>query len=340
MNSLQINAPYVFYSDEDDEGVLPILKALRNESFFDTKWVHRSFKNFRLANYSEEFSPQEQVWMEKVQMMYDTYKRFPKTSWHAWIDSGINTYRHFAPPTARWPEIDPTRRWPRKFVFQGFTSYHGQFPIAATAFLVHRDVMEEFVATFYRLIQSCLSRNGDADPPPKDKCQCRYWHEAPNGKKRSSETRCRTEQDVLQVLSEVRPNISHAAGDLEKAALNWGAIVTESYKASHNIGLRTEASCFKYVGVGKGKGGEGGKRERSLLAKQPSSPNVANALKVAKVPSSTTRSSHAQRSAAPGRNAAKSSHSAQPVGVLGHYEWPCSDLPAIANEKLSLLNLR
>jgi hypothetical protein len=239
-HSLQINAPYVFYTDENDEGVLPILKTLRNESF-DTKWTHHSLKDFRLARYAETVTPQEMVWMEKVQMMYTTYKRFNDATWYAWIDSGINAYRAFTPPATRWPQRNLTQRWPNKFVYQSFPEFRGKFPIAATAFLVHRDVMEEFVATFYRLIEPCL---GDA---PSGNCSCHYWYEAPDGQKRHPRHRCRTEQDVFQMLSEVRPDISYSAPDL-KGGYNWGAIVTENYKDSHNVAENSELSCHHWVG--------------------------------------------------------------------------------------------
>lgn len=239
-HSLQINAPYVFYTDEHDEGVLPILKSLRNESL-DTKWTHRSINDFRLAKYNETLTPQEMVWMEKAQMLYTTYKRFNGATWYAWIDAGINAYRAFSPPAARWPQRNLTQRWPNKFVYNNFPEFRGKFPIAATTFLVHHDVMEEFVATFYSLIEPCL---GDT---PNRNCSCHYWDDAPDRQKRHPRHRCHTEQDVFQVLSEVRPDISYPAPDL-KGGYNWGAIVTENYKDSHNVFENTERSCHHWVG--------------------------------------------------------------------------------------------
>lgn len=237
-HGLKINAPYVFYYNEEDVGVLNKLQKIRN-SMFETTWIHHSFDDFRMSC-QPDLTPQERVWFEKPQLLYNTYKRFNNVTWYAWIDSGINTYRLYTPPFEKWPQFNLSDRWPNKFIYQDFSGVSDSYEIAATAFLVHRDVMEEFYSTFYELIESCFK--------PHNECVCNYCFYSRN--KRGPDIRCRTEQDVFRVLCETKPGICHTAVDLKPEGYNWGAIVTENYRESHNIGERIK-ECFHWDGENK-----------------------------------------------------------------------------------------
>lgn len=141
------------------------------------------------------------VWFEKIKMLYKSSIIY-KSNWYVWIDSGINTYRLYNPPTEWWPAIS-LDRFDKKFVVHNF---NGKYAFAATAFAIHESIINEIYDLFYYNYHQC--------------------------KRSSKSTDCDDEQKLFEIMYNKYPSLFTL---FKTNTLNWGALVTQSYTEKHKF---------------------------------------------------------------------------------------------------------
>ena len=161
-NSLQMRMPYVIFTDEahveliqECRAELPTLLVLRNQSEFvthksyDASWVHpEHVPSAALAN----------IWLEKVNLLL-LASQLTNTTYYAWVDAGLSTYRHSPFPPEEW-SLDVLMSLPTKRISyaQITGSYHS---FAAGVIILHRDLVPVLHEVFYEEFDLCRRTTAD-----------------------------------------------------------------------------------------------------------------------------------------------------------------------------------
>lgn len=190
-NSLQINAPYVLFTD-DIEG----MKEFRSES--NTEFRYRPLDRFEtVQKYQPHLKgsthpvhvPSEElgfIWLEKMAMVKEAADCHPEKEWFVWVDAGLPAYRKTKPPTKEWPSSNTTawskssinvstcemmrnvnRTQPQKPSVSAIQNFEYVHLISGSSFCLHRNIVKKAYDSFYATLGDCLLRY-----PQSERWQC------------------------------------------------------------------------------------------------------------------------------------------------------------------------
>lgn len=153
-NSLRVNTSYVFYyaNETDRIAVEEIRKGMT------TQFVKRDLHSdtFSSIHAVVKYSPNwthpihvpsvdlARMWIGKVSLVSDAARlNFFNTSWFAWLDAGLASYRDSAPPSQPWPNPVKLAELPTdKIIYtdSGSQEWHN---FAGTAFMYHISIVDK-----------------------------------------------------------------------------------------------------------------------------------------------------------------------------------------------------
>jgi len=170
-NSLRINAPYVFFGAEETlsrvadirSGLPTSFQMLDIPGFVTSREIDLSLQKSDPINVpSVDLG---RIWLEKVNLMSLAADSNPfDTEWFAWIDSGLNIFRHQPPPEEVWPSPDKLRllsktrvNYSQSHAYNVGIKKWGYFHcISGGAFVVHRSMVAKIRELFYRYVVKCI----------------------------------------------------------------------------------------------------------------------------------------------------------------------------------------
>ena len=160
--SLQINAPYVFFSNK--EGI-ELIKSFRRK--LPTHYIECNIEDFYTYKYKNKMSTHpihcpsielNLIWNEKIFLMEKAMKINPfKSEFFCWADAGICTYRTIQPPKDPFPNLSKLAKLPKdKFIYSASNPWNQSFVsnanyyhhIAGTAYILHKDIIHNFTEMY------------------------------------------------------------------------------------------------------------------------------------------------------------------------------------------------
>lgn len=205
-HSLHINAPYVFFYEDDQmkdlvhkiRGHLPTVFVYRNLSLanfsridygkYNASWTHK---------YHAPSVALARIWIGKFSLIADAARLNPfRSAWFAWIDAGICIYRDQEPPARPWPNMKHLRTLPTDKIL--FSSSPENEPHNVTGTFMYRRelaiVVESLVHNQYEICE-----------------------------RTRSDWRCGSDQCLLTDIQNAHPNFFH------KVATGYGDIIPKLY---------------------------------------------------------------------------------------------------------------
>jgi hypothetical protein len=171
-NSLQINCPYVFFSDKE---TIEIIKPYRKN--LPTIYIEYSIHEFITYKYKNKMTTHpvhcpsvelNMIWNEKIWLIQKAFKLNPFSSdFFCWVDAGICTYRNQLPPPTPFPTIHKLNQLPtNKFIYSSsnpydeynvnnYTYYHH---ISGT-FILHKNIIDDFTTIYYMYLNKLIHTN-------------------------------------------------------------------------------------------------------------------------------------------------------------------------------------
>jgi hypothetical protein len=203
-NSLKVNMPYIVFGDPS---VIPDLMLRRHD--LPTLFVAYGMHAFAIPD--EDLVPEEwiqdskhvpsralsKIWLEKMNMVYLASQVETNALFYVWIDAGLSSYRHQAPPKEEWSQ-EVLLSLPKDRI--SFCRVEGEYHMFAAGVIVFpRSMVRLGHFLFYRLHERCMK-------------EIRDW-------------RCGSEQfiwtEALINYPEVFHAMSYSYGDIE---FLWGSM--------------------------------------------------------------------------------------------------------------------
>lgn len=171
-HSLRVNAPYIFYysNETDRAAVEEIRKGL------PTTFIQRDLhsKNFSSIHRLVPFSPNwthpmhvpsvdlARMWIGKVSLMADAARLNPyNTSWFAWLDAGLASYRDVTPPAQPWPNPEMLASLPKDKIIYTDSGERVNHDVAGTAFMYHRSIVEKVEQGMRDAFEACANEEAN-----------------------------------------------------------------------------------------------------------------------------------------------------------------------------------
>jgi len=160
-NTLQINCPYVFFSDKE---TIKIIKTHRRT--LPTFYVEYNIPEFVTNIYKDKIithpvhCPSVElnlIWNEKIFLIKKALDLNPFSSdFFCWVDAGICVYRNKPPPIAAFPNIDKLYALPKdKFIYSSSMPYDlnkvktdEYYHHISGTFIIHKNIIHEFVKLY------------------------------------------------------------------------------------------------------------------------------------------------------------------------------------------------
>jgi len=151
-STLRIRAPMVFFYEHETT----LRAAQHAREHLTTKWVHMTFHHLgellAARVHVDGSNHLRRIWLSKM-LLLEHASRVANTTWVAWMDAGINVYRHQPHPATPWPTPSALRNLPLRFVYSPVAAgWAGCF--AGTAFMVPSDRVSFFAQAFYETARS------------------------------------------------------------------------------------------------------------------------------------------------------------------------------------------
>ena len=162
-NSLQINMPYIIFSDLE---LLPILFQKRHG--LPSLFIPYNFDAFYLKD--ENIIPEEwtfgnkhipsrelsKIWLEKMNMVSMASQIERNALFYVWVDAGLATYRHRLPPSEEWSH-EVLLSLPKDRI--SFCQIEGEYHSFPAGVIVFPRTMVRFAHfLFYQMYRSCLEQ--------------------------------------------------------------------------------------------------------------------------------------------------------------------------------------
>ena len=168
--TLRINAPYVFFGTKD---TIEMVKKYRRE--LPTHYIELELKDFYTYQYKDRIlidsrhCPSAElniIWNEKI-FLIEKAKQLNifNTDFFAWIDAGVCTYRHTAPPAEPFPNRDKLALLPsNKFLFTSsiepvFNSsklVNSNYHFISGTYILHIDIIDTIVSLYKEYIHTYM----------------------------------------------------------------------------------------------------------------------------------------------------------------------------------------
>ena len=172
-NSLNINCPYVFFSDKE---TIEFIKPYRQN--LPTYYIECNIQDFVTYKYKDRMLTHQThcpsielnlIWNEKIFLIKKAYDINPFNSdFFCWVDAGICSYRHNTPPTLQFPNIDKLNRLPKnKFIYSSSDPYNKNaikinnyyHHISGTSYLLHKNIINDFVKIYDDYLNKLIDKN-------------------------------------------------------------------------------------------------------------------------------------------------------------------------------------
>lgn len=160
--SLQINCPYVFFSNKTG---INLIKSFRQD--LPTHYIELDIPDFYTYQYKDKMlthpvhCPSVElnlIWNEKILLLGQAGQLNPfKSDFFCWVDAGICIYRTIQPPPQAFPNPAKLGNLPKdKFIYSASTpfnptavSYKNYYHhLAGTAYILHKDIIQSFTAMY------------------------------------------------------------------------------------------------------------------------------------------------------------------------------------------------
>jgi hypothetical protein len=161
-NTLQINCPYVFFSDK--EGI-KLIKSYRKQ--LPTVYIECNITDFVTYKYKDKIKTHpvhcpsvelNLIWHEKIFLIQKALQLNPFSSdFFCWVDAGLCCYRDKFPPTIQFPNYDKLNLLPQyKFVFcsskilfdESEVKNNNYYHYISGTYILHKNIIDVF-ATMY-----------------------------------------------------------------------------------------------------------------------------------------------------------------------------------------------
>jgi hypothetical protein len=175
-NTLAINCPYVFFTDEEN---FEKIKTFRKN--YPTHFIKKDISDFKTFKMNIENNthkihvPSKElglIWLEKMNLMLETLEINPYNSeWFCWIDAGICVFRDKEPPTSLFPNPDKMNLLKKdkinystsdnisKEELEKIKNWEYVHDFSAGAFIIHKSIIKNIVNKFYQYLDKCLKEN-------------------------------------------------------------------------------------------------------------------------------------------------------------------------------------
>ena len=193
-NTLSLNAPYVFFYEDEDikQRVSEIRRDLPTVFIYKKMADFLSAKEYRAIWTHDEHVPTTnlgKIWIEKVNLVRDAASQNPFNSeWFAWVDAGNSYYRDMKPSENAWPNKESLANLPKdKIAYIGTRDEAASHDFAGGAFMYHKSIVQKVHDLFYSQYLACGTEHND-------------W-------------RCGSDQCVFTQLKNKNPELFHRVGD-------------------------------------------------------------------------------------------------------------------------------
>jgi len=171
-NSLAINCPYVFFTDEEN---MNFIKECRGD--LPTFYVVCNLKDFHMYQFKDKMITHEHhcpsvelnmIWNEKIffikrALMLDPFK----SEWFAWVDAGICLYRDSKPPSIPFPNIDKLNTLPKdKFIYSESEPYNitsvridNYYHHVSGTYILHKNIIYNFTTLYANYANKLIDKN-------------------------------------------------------------------------------------------------------------------------------------------------------------------------------------
>jgi len=168
-NSLQINCPYIFFSDKE---TIEIIKNYRKH--LPTFYVEYNIQDFVTNAYKDKIvtdlmhCPSVElnlIWNEKIFMVKKALELNPFSSdFFCWVDAGICVYRDIPPPITAFPNIDKLNKLPNdKFIYSSSNSYDrnqvrtdSYYHHVSGTYILNKNIIHDFAKLYEEYLDKLL----------------------------------------------------------------------------------------------------------------------------------------------------------------------------------------
>jgi hypothetical protein len=168
--SLKINAPYVFFGNKES---IQIVSQYRGN--LPTHYIECEIEDFYTYKYKDKMrldrahcpsAELNMIWNEKIFLIEKAAALNPfKSSYFAWVDAGICSYRSKMAPSTPFPDINKLVNLPKdKLIFtssvesfepERLSGYYHY--VCGTAYVLHRDIIPRFVELYREYIDKLIN---------------------------------------------------------------------------------------------------------------------------------------------------------------------------------------
>lgn len=174
-NTLKINCPYVFFTDED---TINIIKKHRGD--LPTYYVNISIDEFYTQRFKDRMITHEAhcpsielnlVWNEKIYLIQKALEINPFNSdFFMWMDAGMSSFRNRMPPPIPFPDVRKLNQLPKdKFIYSSshnFTynenfkkgQYHLHHHVSGT-YVLHKSIINKFVEIYTKYMEQLVDES-------------------------------------------------------------------------------------------------------------------------------------------------------------------------------------
>tara|TARA_B110001450_G_C17566027_1_gene458856 strand:+ start:89 stop:784 length:696 start_codon:yes stop_codon:yes gene_type:complete len=171
-NTLQINCPYVFFSDKE---TIEMIKKYRGD--LPTHYIECRIEDFYTYQYRNKMITDPRhcpsielnlIWNEKIFLIQKAAKLNPFISSHfMWIDAGICTFRNNSPPKTPFPNLVKLNYLPKdKFIFTScpkynpnHSCYYNKMTYVTGTFILHHSMIDNFVVIYKQYLDKLIDKS-------------------------------------------------------------------------------------------------------------------------------------------------------------------------------------
>jgi len=170
--SLQINCPYVFFSDKE---TIEIIKTYRKD--LPTFYVEYTLKDFVTNAYKDKFMTHpvhcpsvelNMIWNEKIFLIKKALELNPFSSdFFSWVDAGVPVYRKKLPPTTAFPNADKLNNLPNdKFIYTASAPYNrdkvktdSYYHCISGTYMLHKSIIDNFAKLYEEYLNKLVDKS-------------------------------------------------------------------------------------------------------------------------------------------------------------------------------------
>ena len=165
-NTLQVNCPYVIFSDKQG---IEMIKQFRKD--LPTHYIDIEIKNFESCKYKEKLKTHpihcpslelNLIWLEKLFLVERAFRLNPfNTDWFHWIDAGHCIYREVMPPKLVFPNPQKIKKLPKDRVIysssepyqEHLVSWDNYYHHVSGTFMMHGSIVDKILEIYRQKLE-------------------------------------------------------------------------------------------------------------------------------------------------------------------------------------------